>query len=158
MAKNMAEARELYQRALKYDRWPSKDLEEKLALMIVAIDCLERAWTTATLSFPGVDVLSLINDIEYALKRVHREHAYRLREKLRGGRENYFEDYAVMIYSILHSQKPLSHFCLAKNELKKWSALPFDSSGAVSLTTRQKFKLRWKVFKMRLVIHLRVRG
>lgn len=158
MAENLSEAKELHQRALEYDRWPSENLEEKLAMMTVAINCLERAWKKAA-AFPPIDqVLFLKKDIEYALKRIHRQRAYHLRDKLRDKNAiSYFEDYAAMLDSICASQKPLSHFCLVKNELKKWNALPFDFSGAVSLTASQQFKLRWKVFRKLFVI-IRLRG
>ena len=152
MDENLSEARELYQRALEYDRWPSADLEEKLVMMTVAIDCLGRAWKKISVCPPINEVLFLKKDIEYESRRVHRERAYCLREKLRGDTANYFEDYAYFIESIYSSKKPLSHFCLAKGELKKWNALPFDFSGAVSLTAHQQFKLRWKVLRELLVI------
>ena len=155
MDKGMSETRELRQRALKYERLPSKDLEEELIMMTEAINCLERAWGEISACPQTEETLILKRGIAYDFKRIHRERAYCMRKKFRDGGKNYFEDYAVFIESVYYSQKPLSHFCLRKGELKKWNSLPFDQSGLIELTTRQELKLRWKVLQQRLSIWAR---
>ena len=155
MDEDLSGARELYQRALAYDRWPPKDLEDKLTLMTVTIDCLERAWKKATLSFPAVDVLSFIKDIEYALERIHRERAYYIREWLRIPGKKYWNDFETLIDSVYMSGEPMGHFCFKKEELKKWNSLPFDPSGMGLLSNKQKLRRRWKVFKKRFAIRQR---
>lgn len=155
MDEKMSKAHELYMRALECDRWHSLDLEEKLALMTVAIDYLERAWEAATLSLPADDALSFIKDIEYALGRIHRQRAYCIREWLRTSEKKCWDDFKALIESIYASGKPMSHFCLRKEEWKEWNWLPFDPSGLGLLSNSQKLKLCWKVLKMCFIIHLR---